>query len=149
MTTQPHPGNTQDKTAADLQACTERIEEINHILSSKLTKLTVTVEGVKDHAPFMKVIMFKDATVIPHEARLFFEIIMQRELLYKMGLENKTKLIKVGNHVVELGDFIKEYSSGAEPSITLDTAAKLQALVPGQTVSIEINGQPYQVNRIS
>lgn len=126
-----------------------QLQHYDNAISAELHKVTIVVNGRKGRELINEVFMFPPGT-IPGELRDFLQVCRDNLHSELTALLNTPKLMRLGNHVITLADLLKEYTADPENlSIDPDTVAALQDMQPGQTMTILINQEPHQIQRLS
>lgn len=85
---------------------------------------------------------------IPSELSDFLGVISNDLENERMQMLSDRILLVIGNNVVDLDDFIKDYTTGDEiSSVSPEDIAALRALLPSQHIIIKINDEPVAVRR--
>lgn len=147
----------QGQTASsDTAAIKARIFEIDrqlqhydNVLAAEIHKVTIVINGRKGRELVNEIFMFPPGT-IPGELRDFLQVCRDNLHSELTGLLNTPKMMRLGNHIITLADLLKEYTADPDNlSIDPDTVAALQDMQPGQSLTILINNQPHQIQRLS
>jgi len=131
-----------------LDSLDKQIVAIREVLQCRITRLTIVVAGRDGFQSVNKVFSFPSGS-IPGEIHNFLQDYGNRLCAEKLTIQSEIVLIKLGDQVLELESFIKEYTAGLTPSIDADSAAALRALDLGGICSIIINNIPFPVKRIN
>lgn len=142
--------------SSDTAAIKSRIFEIDRQLhhydsaiSAELHKVTIVVNGRRGRELINEVFMFPPGT-IPGELQEFLRVCRDNLHHELTKLLNTPKMMRLGNHIITLADLLKEYTADPDNlSIDPDTVAALQELQPGQSMTILINQEPHQIQRLS
>lgn len=135
-------------TQAKLQAIQSRIREYQQVLDCDVTRLTIMIAGKNGIEAINKVFLWPPGT-IPDALEQFFESVANDLVAEKMILEASQVLIKFGSQIVELENFIKEYTAGETPSIDGLDIDRLNKLQVGETCMIGVNGEVISILRIN
>jgi len=146
--TPPPQGYDPKLIQAKLQALKANIEEYQVICASQIQRVTIVVQAFYRGEIINRVFSFPPGT-IPLEINEFFESSANRMCAEMNAIEEGFNLYRIGNHIVEFNNFIKDYTAGEIPSIDGLDIQKMQNMEPGQKSIIDINNKPTPIERIS
>jgi hypothetical protein len=144
---QPVSGENPHKNVID--AINQKVNDAVLVIESRVHKLTIVVEGRHRDNRIHKTFYFNENSLIPAEIYSFFmqwatRMAAQCEIL----LDSEVKFVQLGNDIIQLDDFLKDYSQGSWPSIHYGDYEKVKALKKGSTAVITINNSIQSIKRI-
>lgn len=127
-----------------------KVEDCNQVIHSNITKVTIVVEGKLKGERLYKYFYFTEDSIPPSiELKQFFLSYAARITNATLSLvEDDTKFIQLGNDVLSMDIFLKEYSHGLFPSINADDYIKVRDLELNKVAVIKINNSIQSIRRI-
>jgi len=137
--TPPPQGYDPEQIEGKLASLSKNISEYNDLLKTGFNSVSIVVIDAERKT---KIFSFTRDN-IPVEVYEFFESSLNRMYSEKYTIETGFNLYKIGNHVVEINNFIKNYT------VDKIDIGRMKSIQPGQTCVIVINNIATQIERVS
>jgi hypothetical protein len=147
--TPPGNGNANDKLLL-VESINGKINECDQVMQANICKCTIVVEGLLNGQRLYKYFYFNSDSVVPvAELKNFFLSYMQRMANAALHLvDTDRKFLQMGNDIIAVDDFLKDYTAGAFPSINVTDYDRVNKLEVDQVAVITINHSIQKVKRI-
>lgn len=143
-----HWDESQAFSARLIKSFQKELQDIEDVQRCQLRKVTIVINGSYQRTEVNKIFSYPTGAFL-ESFKEFLQSYADQVRKQIAALQPAPRMLRLGNQIVSLDDFIKDFTAGEIPSIDQDTVNSISLMYVGATLTVIINNVSHQVTRIS